>query len=226
MIPDEMLQQIAPALISAQSSSALSSLRQSATARFHNGSVSGSDDEKPEPLTLTPRTDSPRSPPAVQLQLHDRRGSMWAGEAPRSNGLSVSDASASKRHSMWAGASAAPSPSSSKRLSLSQTAQADRVQSNLPESGPANSPQMPSPPPAVTSSASAQAFTTKRPPSRSSLSIVTQQPSPQQSSPQVQHHLPRFHAAHHLPRFHAAHFAHCRAGAVSFAVGRQAGLFR
>jgi len=78
VIPDDMLMQIAPALTSVQSSSALSSLRMSAAARFHNGSVSGSDDEKPEPLSLSPDVDSPRSPPAVQLSLQGKRSCRFA----------------------------------------------------------------------------------------------------------------------------------------------------
>jgi hypothetical protein len=59
VIPDDMLLRIAPALTPSPS---LSSLRESAAARFQNENVSGSDDEKPEPLSQSPPADSTSSP--------------------------------------------------------------------------------------------------------------------------------------------------------------------
>ncbi len=101
VIPDDMLLRIAPALTPSPS---LSSLRESAAARFQNENVSGSDDEKPEPLSQSPPADSTSSP---------------------SRGVSArgANASADKRHSMWAGSgtkSESAAASSMRRLSLSQ----------------------------------------------------------------------------------------------------------
>ncbi len=125
VVPHDLLLRIAPVLSAAAQKNSLSSLRESAAARFQNGSVSGSDDEKPEPLSQSPVTDGARSPPGehVRHMTQSKRSSMWAGDAPPQPAASRSSGSEGKRHSIWPGGSPSSAASSSaRRLSLSQHA--------------------------------------------------------------------------------------------------------
>ena len=112
-------------LSAAAQNNSLSSLRESAAARFQNGSVSGSDDEKPEPLSQSPVTDGAKSPPGERARhlTQSKRSSMWAGNAPPQPAASRTSGSEGQRHSMWPGGSPSSVVSSSaRRLSLSQHA--------------------------------------------------------------------------------------------------------
>ena len=121
VVPQDLLVRIAPALTATSRRESLSSLRESAAARFQNGSVGSSDDEKPEPLSESPDSQGASSPRGARAMLvPNRGGSMLAGDEP-SAALS-SNGSAGKRHSMWAGDSPSRAASSTKRLSLSHNA--------------------------------------------------------------------------------------------------------
>ena len=121
VVPQDVLLRIAPVLAATSTrTESLSSLRESAAARFQNGSVGGSDDEKPEPLSESSDTENTRSPrPSDRASLMpSRRSSMWAGDAP-SAASRLSEGSEGKRHSMWAGGSPSSAAASTRRLSLS-----------------------------------------------------------------------------------------------------------
>jgi len=108
VIPEDMLLRIAPAVSPTASPAAdsLTSLRQSAAARFQNENVSGSDDEKPEPLAQSPSIDSTRSPPGEQLSSDTQRTSLRPGSAaPSTSSSSNSLHARGKRQSMFSGSS-------------------------------------------------------------------------------------------------------------------------
>jgi hypothetical protein len=111
VVPEDMLLRIAPAISPNASPAAdsLTSLRESAAARFQNENVSGSDDddEKPEPLTQSPPIDSTRSPPGEQFSSDAQRSSLRPGSAAPSASSSWNSLHArGKRQSVFAGSSA------------------------------------------------------------------------------------------------------------------------
>jgi hypothetical protein len=194
VIPDDMLLRIAPVLTPSPS---LSSLRQSAAARFQSENVSGSDDEKPEPLSQSPDVASPRSPQfsmpnfgsnsaaAVGKRHSTGGGAVWTSQASPPATSSSSNRPVGKRHSMWAVSdaktqNAAALPSSIKRLSLSQASAAQQFikaggsQDGSPSSvtvSPVDQFQAQSPPSAHPRVSSSTSVLVKRHPARSSLSI-------------------------------------------------------
>ena len=188
-MPEDMLQRIAPII---NPSPSLSTLRQSAAARFQSGNVSGSDDEKPEPLSQSPLTsaNSPRANFSMQGSngATGKRHSMWAGdswsgEASPPSASPSSNHSAGKRYTMWAGSgagSASALTSVGKRLSLSQASalrqftQAGGSQSNSPSSvtvSPVAQLQAQSPSRALSASSPGSTTLLKQTPKRASLSI-------------------------------------------------------
>jgi hypothetical protein len=205
VMPEEMLQRIVPILTSSPS---LSSLRQSAAARFQSGNVSGSDDEKPEPLSQSPLTSA--TSPHVKFSMQSSNGgtgkrhSMWAGgswggEASPPSASTSSNHSAGKRHSMWAGSgagSASALPSPDRRLSLSrasaqrQFTEAGGSQSNSPSSvtvSPVAQLQARPPSLARSSTSPGSIELLKQTPARASLSIPAHLQHTAEDSASFQH---------------------------------------
>ena len=147
VIPEDMLLRIAPAVSPSASPAAdsLTSLRESAAARFQNENVSGSDDEKPEPLAQSPSIDSTRSPPGEQFSSDTQRTSLRPGSAaPSTSSSSNSLHARRKRQSMFSSSSAQSphlQPPAARRFSMPQSSASVTLQSfALADGSQGNSP--------------------------------------------------------------------------------------